>query len=94
MSRAPADKLRDLLMAQGFQTVYLMQTLGAKRTDNLYRWEAQCETREGASARLASWDTMTDCARYGILPIVWDDFYGHWVVAANKPAKEKTDVPA
>lgn len=66
-----ARKVMSLLEAEGFRDIQIQAATGYYRTstyDDTYRWEGYA-TRSGDGVRLAigSWDTMTACAKYGIV---------------------------
>lgn len=67
MSR-PRDRLRALLEKEGFVVDFFDVPRGYWRQQDCHRWEAWA-TKAGMPVRinLVSWDTMTKCARRGIV---------------------------
>lgn len=73
-----ARKLVELIEAQGFKNVHVTAVQGYWRTDtraDVYRWEGTGETSDatrlpvGFAVRFASWCTMTECVRHGIVVV-------------------------
>jgi hypothetical protein len=71
-----SERLASLIESVGFRNVVLRPAKGAWRTDvrqDVYRWEGSAVTHgyaqlpDGLDVSLASWDTMTDCVRHGII---------------------------
>ena len=67
-------KLRRMLESNGFRDLRLWEAEGYWRTDiraDVYRWECQAITSgrtdysDGLTVSLCSWNTMTDCVRFG-----------------------------
>lgn len=65
------EKLAHLLRLAGLrcQAENLWPAQGSWRTDrrlDTYPWEGQATNAAGMLVNLSSWDTMSDCVRYGI----------------------------
>jgi len=71
-----SDRLAALIEGIGFRNVILRPAKGAYRTDvrhDVYRWQGSAVTHgyahlpDGLDVLFASWDTMTDCAKHGVI---------------------------
>lgn len=94
------ERLKKRLAAEGFIVDFFVITTGWWRTSpqaDCYRWEAwgthpDFPDSPNLRLNLGSYDTMTDCARYGFKFLKDERF--HWEVFANLPSRQKpVDTP-
>ena len=71
-----SERLIELIEQIGFRSVRLRPANGTWRTAirrDIYRWEGSgisagyVHLPDGMGVSFASWDTMTDCVRYGVI---------------------------
>jgi hypothetical protein len=90
-------KLRKILAAAGFDVDFFIVAEGwwrSARAADCYRWEAWCHNHKQPKLRiyLGSYDTMTDCARYGIS--AEEDGILSYYIGVKLPARQKpVDTP-
>ena len=89
------QRLQRLLEEQGFEVRWLEPAKGYWKQQDVYRWEGCVVDRGsplpiGMSRReqhIGSFDTMTDCAKRGV--VVKKAFHGFGLEADALPAKQK-----
>lgn len=94
--RKISEQLCDLIVAHyggGYVDYIETSSIGArywmKYDDTWVNWEATHQlsgTTRRTSVRLFSWDTMTDCVRYGLLVLPYADDYMFQVMANLPPS--------
>lgn len=85
------DKLTAMLEAEGYEVHALRPATGFWRSSphaDCYRWEAQ--VTKGHQFSMGSWDTMTECAKMGIV-VLKDHFGGREVWAKSSTEKTQSD---
>lgn len=64
------EKLHSLLEAEGFSAIEIAPAMGHYRSSpysDVHRWDGSAiKAGDHVRTSVYSWDTMTDCAKYGI----------------------------
>lgn len=71
------DRLENMLIDQGLVVDVLWGATGQWRKTimDVMRWEANCRRADGRFVHIGSWETMTDCVRYGFKLVQEEETY-------------------
>lgn len=67
-----SSKVAKMLEAQGLRVTQFLCTGRRGSLDDVYSWEAECQVTSGLTIFIGCFDTLTECARYGIGGISWN----------------------